>query len=302
MKQSAGSYSIDADAYLSQPPKQTAKKAVPRQPAYSTSASPGTKADWINPNQPVTVAGYDIPGGMVYVGTQLPTTSPYKEIDPCLINPKLRVDKARLDYAGQDMGYWPSYSNISPGARAAYLDWLMGDRTDPEAYIGYVFLFFYGLERRVFVDLQPKTTDSSAELAQIVQEVERLIALYTNSQSFQRYATHFVEACNLIRDPNSFANAVPVLENTTWQVPLATKVALGQIVAAGKPIPVDWLLSWYLQAENRRLRTPATRCAKEFQKLLRLRYEKKYSEGIVIKQISGGLRLSISPLAQDLLT
>jgi hypothetical protein len=52
------------------------------------------------------------------------------------------------------MGYWPLYSGIDPASRAAYLHWLTGGRKAPEAYIGYVFLFFYGIERRVLVDAQ----------------------------------------------------------------------------------------------------------------------------------------------------
>ena len=180
------------------------------------------------------VAGFDIPGGMVYVGTQLSNSGSYKRIAPCLINPKLRVDKIRSDYAGTEMSYWPSYSDISPGARAAYLEWLMGDRQDPGAYIGYVFLFFYGLEHRVFVDLIALKTDSSAELIQIIHEVERLLELYPDSSSFQEYAVRFVEACKLMCSTDSFADAMPALENTSWQVPLGTQVALGNMVAAGK--------------------------------------------------------------------
>ena len=254
----------------------------------------GIKANWVKPGTSVSVAGFDIPGGMVYVGTQLPTIGPYKQIDPCLINPKLRVDKTRSDYAGNEMGYWPAYGDISPGARAAYLEWLMGDRKDPNACIGYVFLFFYGLERRVFIDLS-EIADSSAELTHIIHEVERLLALYPDSHSFQGYAARFVEVCKLMRNPDSFAEASPVLEKTGWQMPLSTQVALGKIVAAGKPISADWLFSWYLYSETTRLRTPATRCATEFQKLLRLKYAEKYGEGMVLKPNKRRLKVEYRP-------
>ncbi|MEM8505458.1 MAG: TerB N-terminal domain-containing protein [Cyanobacteria bacterium P01_D01_bin.1] len=254
----------------------------------------GVKAKWIKPGTSVSVAGFDIPGGMVYVGTQLPTVGPYKQIDPCLINPKLRVDKTRSDYAGQELGYWPAYDDISPGSRAAYLEWLMGDRKDPNACIGYVFLFFYGLERRVLIDLS-ETTDCSAELTHIISEVERLLALYPDSHSFQGYAAQFLDVCKLVRNPDSFAESSPVLERTGWQMPLSTQVALGKIVAAGKPIPVDWLLSWYFHSETTRLRTPAIRCATEFQKLLRLKYAEKYGEGMVLKPNKRRLKVEYRP-------
>ena len=263
-------------------------------PSQKQTAS-GVKADWIEPGKSVSIAGFDIPGGMVYVGTQLPPSGSYKQIDPCLINPKLRVDKTRSDYVGKEIGYWPSYSDISPGARAAYLEWLMGDRKDPNACIGYVFLFFYGLERRVFTDLTAPKTDSSAELMQIIHEVERLLVLYPNSDSFQSYAIRFVEACKLMCSADSFAEATPTLENTSWQIPLGTQVALGNMVAAGKPIPADWLLSWYVHSETTRLRTPAARCAKEFQKLLQLKYTEKYGEGMVLKPNKRRLKVEYQP-------
>ena len=258
-------------------------------PASSTGAS------WIGPGKSVTVAGFDISGGMIYVGTRLPTSSPYKQVDPCLINPKLRVNKKQPDCAGKEMSYWPSYSDISPGARAAYLEWLMGDRKDPNVYIGYVFLFFYGLERRVFTDLITLKSDSLAELIQIIHEVERLVALYPDSDSFQSYAIRFIEACKLICSADSFAEATPILENTGWRIPLNTQVILGSMVAAGKPIPADWLLSWYVHSESTRLRTPATRCAKEFQKLLRLKYAERYGEGMVIEPNKSRLKIEYRP-------
>ena len=86
---------------------------------------------------------------MVYVGTSLPT--PFDDRDPCLIDPTRPV-ASQGDYTERDMGYWPSYSEVSPHARGAYLNWLAGGRQDPRADIGYVFLFFYGLERRAIID------------------------------------------------------------------------------------------------------------------------------------------------------
>lgn len=46
------------------------------------------------------------------------------------------------------LGYYPSYSELSPEQRTAYLYWL-GDITAP-IDIGYVFIFYYGLERHLF--------------------------------------------------------------------------------------------------------------------------------------------------------
>ena len=72
------------------------------------------------------------------------------------------------------MSYWPSYSDIDPGCRATYLEWLANGRRDPDIDIGYVFLFFYGLERRVFFDAQHSSTARS-EIPKLLNEVEELL-------------------------------------------------------------------------------------------------------------------------------
>ena len=107
---------------------------------------------WIAPGKLVKVAGQDIPDGMLYVGNYLQSAGGYADVEPALINPKLEVNWSSPDYQGSMMNYWPSYSRIDPDCRAAYLNWLASGRNDPNINIGYVFIFFYGLERRVFAD------------------------------------------------------------------------------------------------------------------------------------------------------
>ena len=83
-----------------------------------------------------------------------------------------------------DLPYWPSYRGASPQQRSIYIDWLVGGRKDSQVPIGYVFIYFYGLERRVIVD----NADHSAILAETV----RLLQIYSRSHSFVRYATRFL--------------------------------------------------------------------------------------------------------------
>ena len=67
-----------------------------------------------------------------------------------LIDPTLSVSP-RGDPDGTTLGYWPSYATLDPRARRTYLEWLVAGRPGG-APIGYVFLYFYGLERRLIVD------------------------------------------------------------------------------------------------------------------------------------------------------
>lgn len=247
------------------------------------------------------MAGYDIPGGMIYVGTQLPGSGRYAQVDPGLINPELQVNQASPDHQGNGLVDWSSYSEISPANRAAYLEWLAKGRRDSTASIGCVYLFFYGLERRVIRDYKTLQIDTSEELAQITAEVEHLLDSYENKGSFGGYAFRFLEVCRALQNSKHLAATKPPLTPTGWGIPFSLKVALGQMIAEGQPIPVDWMLSWYLHSEQARLRTPATRCAEEFRQLLSLRYQQRYGEGMVVKPNQRKLTIHYYPLSSGFL-
>ncbi len=53
-----------------------------------------------------------------------------------------------LLFSPPPLGYYPSYERLTPQERTAYLNWLT-DITAP-IDIGYVFIFYYGLERHLF--------------------------------------------------------------------------------------------------------------------------------------------------------
>ena len=93
---------------------------------------------------------FTIQGGLIYVGRELERfDGRYMDNDSSLVDLTLKTDFRSPDYAGDQMGYWPSYRRITPQSRAAYIEWLASDRSNPETYIGYVFIYFYGLERRL---------------------------------------------------------------------------------------------------------------------------------------------------------
>jgi hypothetical protein len=92
------------------------------------------------------------------------------------------------------MGYWPHYGKISGHNRLAYLSWLASGRCDPKADLGYVFLYFYGLEYRMFYE----SPTGEKEAQQIVDEVNRLRSVYGKSISFGRYADSFLEHAEMV--------------------------------------------------------------------------------------------------------
>ena len=235
-------------------------------------------AKWYAPSMSVNVKGFDIPGGLIYVGSNLPDHYGYDN-DACLINPDLKITPAEPWDAGDEMGYWPKYDSIPAKCRGAYLKWLSTGRSEPEAYIGYVFLFFYGLERRLIID-GAKGEVSQGERSVIVNEVRRLLKIYEGNRSFRGYANNF-----LAMEWALYQSDKPTPDYINFDDRYCTEpfqLVLAKHVAAGKPIPADMAIQWFRLNPNVSLRTPARRCAKEFRNLFIFRYKRKYGDGITV--------------------
>lgn len=247
---------------------------------------------WIRVGLSVNVSGVTIPGGMVYVGTSLST--PLGGNDPCLIDPSKAVAR-QGDYTERQMGYWPSYSEISSSARRAYLNWLAGGRKDPEAEIGYVFLFFYGLERRAILDAA-KDEAAQADWPVIAAELRRLLDIYgEKSNSFQRYAGELLDWVSLASYPSKlYEQPVPPFPKT-FELPLYVRLALGQSAVDGAPVPVHLALAWARLDPNVYLRTPATRCAEQFEQLFAQKYAELCGPGMVLPRNRTKLKLVYRP-------
>lgn len=130
-------------------------------------------ACWVPPGLSVTVKGYTIPNGMVYVGAGLYRDRIAWKPEDYLIDPTLDVSAANPDREGRTVSYWPAYGKLNPSARAAFLAFLAGGAADPDAHPGFVMLYLSGLERRLLRD-----TPAPDEADRVLDEVRRLHALY----------------------------------------------------------------------------------------------------------------------------
>jgi tellurite resistance protein len=234
---------------------------------------------WIPFCEPVEVSGIVIPNGGIYVGTQ----SANRPIDePSIIDPNLPVSNHYVSQQERLMGYWPSYNQISSEARRAYLEWQAGGRSNPAADVGYVFLFFYGLEKRALVDIN---TDVNAkkDIGNIVAEVQRLLTIYGNSGSFRGYATRFINFITFDPLAEKIYISSPVIPTElSYELPFSYRVALGQLAVDKQPLPADWALAWTLSDNRISKRTPVTRCADIFASLFKANYLKKYPKGFIL--------------------
>ncbi len=239
---------------------------------------PGTAepARWFGSMETPAVNGYSVPGGLVYVGEKLLDYSGFN--DPCLLNPSLRAVS----------GFSPSvplpeqrlhYGKMTPEQRGAYLSWLAGGRNDPDAALPYVFLFFYGLERRLMVDAQ-RGAVSPEERADIVLEILRLLQIYGEHRAFRGHAANLLAMEWVLWGiPDDRPGYIDFTDRYCAE-PFAA--VLARYAALDRPIPAETALQWLILHPEQGLKTPARRCPDLFRKLFSLRYAEKYGEGMVI--------------------
>lgn len=257
----------------------------------------GITPRWVSASETIEVSGTSIAGGMLYFGSGLRAAR--GDVDPALIDPRLPVAREKADPALAQMDYWPSYSSISPSARRCYVDWLASGRTDPRADIGYVFLFFYGLERRALVDAASDPI-AKADLPRIEDEVKRLIGLYGHSRSFRRYAGSFLDLLASYRAVDSIDEAHPpqVIDS---EMPMALRLGLGRMAMTGRPVPADWAHAWMRSDPRIPFPKALQRCPVESEKMFVSLYRDRHGEGIKLPANRTKLRMSYQPASGGLL-
>lgn len=256
-----------------------------------------TETRWLHADDSIEIAGTILPAGLVYVGPRL--KAPNGIAEPALINPNLTVS-GRGNCQDQHTTYWPSYSDLSPEGRRAYLHWLSTGRSHPDCDIGLVFLFFYGLERRVIVDSQ-KDSAAKEEWPTILAELRRLLGIYgPRSDSFKRYAGDLLTWIELDgASQRLYEQPIPDLPRT-YELPPYLRLALGQASTDRKPVPTGLALSWVRLSPEIYLRTPATRCPDEFGRLFARRYQDVFSAGLVLPKNRTKLKFSYRPASPGL--
>lgn len=263
------------------PPPPVNKAPPPPLPPVRAAPSPPVKSSrvqgWVGKGQTVSVRGREI-GGMIYVGTP-PSIDRYGYGEKCrsYIDPSLTVAREGNDIQGAGMPYWPGYSTIPPQCRATYLDWLAGGAADGSYNPGYMFLYFYGLERRFFVD-----APSVEEKRDLLAEVRRLSQVFEGNRSAQRYLGEFIQLA--VVSTTETDDIAPVFDNHGWDLPFSVKLAIGTQLLRGEALGADWVLSWFLCHPEKSLRTSAKRCADEFRILFKLRFDERFPQGLKVNR------------------
>ena len=250
---------------------------------------------WLKPGEIISVHGIEISGGNFYFGGKLDSIDGYGT-EASLLDDSLPIEKEELNFEDESLGYWPKFISISPESRGAYINWLASDRSANDVPLGYVFMYFYGIERRVLVDSVNGEVDSD-EFIYLFIEVKRLKEIYGSSYSVASYMQKLLEFMCLLQP--DFVN-IDCEEYGYNSESILFKHKLASIVNAGKSVPKELALAWVKCNQLYNLRTPARRCESEFSQLFETRYTQKYQSGIVIKPNKTRLRIDYRPASSTL--
>ncbi|WP_167223719.1 TerB N-terminal domain-containing protein [Massilia rubra] len=261
---------------------------------YAIPPAPGERdtATWLAYAQSITISGVRINKGFIYFGPTLLAFS--GRPDPSLIDPR-KIVAPQGDYAQPLPEEWPSYSDTTPAARRAYLNWLGDGRSAPDADIGYVFLYFYGLERRIILDILRDGIGRS-DFPHLYKELKRLYALYSDkSPTFRRHCAQLIELVEVELSEGKLYTHDVVVFYAAWGFPFLIRLALGQAVQDGLPVPAHLALAWAEHDPGIVRRTAFTRCLAEFRQLFMLTYVAIHGAGMMITPNRTRLKLSYQP-------
>lgn len=198
-----------------------------------------------------------------------------------------------------EMGYWPWYSRIEPEHRYVYLDWLASGKQSLPPFEGLLFLYYYGLERRMLIDEQDR--------AWVLREVVRLRKLdeprraSREGASFRSYSSGLlwfeVARAPELFDEQGFARVCALTEQWTSDT---LPAALAWLARHNKPLSPENARR-VAQFNPRAQRSVVLkRVGEQFDDLFAKRYEEQYGQGVQLRVAKRPRRHSYRPASGGL--
>ena len=241
------------------------------------------------------MAGHAVVGGMVYLGTHLPSEDK-RRIEPSLIDPTLPVEWQNPHWSNRGLDYYPSYDTITSQQRAAYLIWLDRGRRDREIPVAYAFLFLYGLERRLLDDLWNRTDHK--DFIPILTEIEALHRAYgPSNKSFRKYTSNLLDFMEALH-PGTPTNQRSM--DGAQGVPYSLSRRMGEAAATGTRIAPEMALRYLRTHPDSQLGVAADRAYVEFDELFLSRYVERHGEGMALRPPRVDLRVQYQPSSAGL--
>lgn len=200
-------------------------------------------------------------------------------VEPSQVQPALAIDALHPDWSPVTGS--PSYAQLSPAARAAYVAWLADRRRYAGAPEAFPLLYLYGLERRMATDLptEPRATAAIEDLQVAVQELREK---YRRHETFEFAAVNLKQLLERLRRglERPDGQRPPRRPSAIGLIPESLRLALAAFAADRRPIPADWALAWAWHHPDLNSRLGGLACPDEFDHLFVLRYDSIFKGGI----------------------
>ncbi len=245
----------------------------------SKPTSPKRKGlEWHPPGTDLVVDGIPLSAGMFYCCS---TNLSYPG-EPSAINTSLSISRVAA-HPSEDLGYYANYEGLNGSQRRCYLEWLAGGRTDEEPgmrSLGYLFLFFYGLERRVLIE---KDTDPA-----IVEELLRLLGIYSpanKSRSLPRYFLQLAHFSSWQLGVEHYRTMWPRLIDFEGERPSedSLRFIFANLHQRGETL--DWTMAYRIALTNEDCRKSVvvTRAREQFWALFQQRFQQMFPTGLPLQ-------------------
>jgi len=265
------------------------------EPVILPSHSRSSKAQltWVNPGTTVTISNITITSGLIYTSDGEPIS-----YEASAINTRLPVSFG----PPASMRYWPQYAEISSEQRGAYLQWLATDRQDrnPESReFGYLFLFFYGLERRLLVD-----GDKNDAIINEIFKIFNRYASYGRSKSLPSYFCQLLHFWGAKQGDEFYRKFWPRIlkepESIIGEDDLA--LILSNLFNRQEPMTAEFARLIASRHDEAKRSTIVNRVPEEFMELFSSRYRDKYPEGLLLRKAEYDSRINYHAASPTLLS
>jgi len=262
---------------VAKPPTPPVLRIPPQpSPSFTNSRVKPSLARWIKQGEVVELGGRRIDVGLFFFGTNMKDALGYGP-EPSLIDPLLSISQ-ESETGIERYTYRHSYSEFGPNLRAGYIDWLAAGRPPSEMSDPFGFLFLSGIERRHLVG--PELVQEGFDDA--VLEIRRLIAGAPENSRAIASMRQFLLATGGEKLPSADE---PLAKNILCGVDDHQALRSLQHVTACRiatGVSMNYVEALIATAvdEGTYLRTPFFRCPLEVAELFRLRYLKRYPQGV----------------------
>lgn len=233
---------------------------------------------WYPNGRPVSFRGIGTANGMFY---RKDGDVPWPG-EPSAIDSSLSVASRSADPA-LDLGYYPRYDRLLPEQRRTYLEWHANGRTDADPThraLGYVFLMFYGLERRIIIDGDRDPV--------LIEELMRLLSLYGpahNSHSLRDYCVQLLHLAGWQIGVEEYRYYWPRFLEFDGERPNENGLRFILANLFLRQEPLDWTIAYRVACcdEQSRRSSVMSRVREQFWSLFEERYRSQYPEGLPLQ-------------------